>query len=529
MTSSFYLLRLLAVSAIAPMCAQTDDLTAPPIDPSFLSYLDQQNSPFHSLLPDHVGYASSMFQDSGIGSKYSATQGLEGTCHWDPWLTPKHIDKTREEDFLQFFIDILGNPLPYIQILKELGSTAYRFSLEWSVIQPTHKEGYNLYALDLYRRFILLLKENHIEPFVTLHHFVHPLWFEEIGAFKFQANSSIYQQYALDMIKIFPEVAHWYTFNEIGAFTLECLLKDHPSQINSLDQAGQMLSNMLKAHCEIYQKAKVDRPEAQIGITHQWLKFHAINGNPLENLLCHLAEKVAHQVIYEFFKTGQFTFQAGVLSNVNFSIPPEEFKQNNGFLDHIGLQFYGPAHIILGGNGGLYFPGHRIYNLCSESLGLGFSFGGTCPPGKSVMSFGPTVDPKSLSANLQEAVELGHPIHISELGCDARTQTHGNPAFEINEEQQKQTFKEYVPILTPYKDHITALFIWTLHTSTGYDDEGRLKPAQLEWNRGAESALGICKISKNEDRQITGYELRPVGEWLQKHFQKKRDKKIPPL
>ncbi|HAB98527.1 MAG TPA: hypothetical protein DCE71_01735 [Parachlamydiales bacterium] len=488
----------------------------------FLSDPKQENLSLHSILPDHVGYASSMFQDSGIGSRYSATQGLEGVCHWDPWLTSKHIDGTREEDFPQFFIDILGNPDAYINILKEQGSTAYRFSLEWSVIQPTFKGPYNKSAIDLYRRFIRLLQKNSIEPYITLHHFVNPLWFEERGAFKHEENGAIYKQYALDMIELFPEVNHWYTFNEIGAFTLECLLKDHPSQINSLDQAARMICNMLKTHCDIYQEAKENLQNTQIGITHQWLKFYAINGNPLENFVCDLANKVAHRAIYEFFKTGNFNFQAGFLSNVNFSISPELFAQNNGFLDHIGLQFYGPAHIILGSNGGVNFPGHRIYNISCETLGLGFSFGGTCPPGKSVMSFGPTVDPESLIANLQEAVELGHPIHISEIGCDARTQTHGNPSFEIDEEGQKQIFKQYVPVLAPFKDYITAFFVWTLHTSTGYDENGMLRPAQLEWNRGAESALGVCKISKNEDRQVTGYELRSVGEWLQKHFQTKR-------
>ncbi len=485
--------------------------------------LKQEGLSFHSILPDHVGYASSMFQDSGIGSRYSATQGLEGTCHWDPWLTSKHIDGTHEKDFPQFFIDILRDPEAYVNILKKQGSTAYRFSLEWSVIQPAFKGTYSEEAIALYRRFIHLLLANHIEPYITLHHFVHPLWFEERGAFKYEENGPVYKEYALDMIQLFPEVSHWYTFNEIGAFTLECLLKDHPSQINSLDQAARMIGNMLKTHCDIYVEAKTFSPETQIGITHQWLKFHAINGNPLENFVCDLANKVAHRAIYEFFKTGNFTFQAGFLSNIHFSIAPEQFTQHNGFLDHIGLQFYGPAYIILGGNGGVDFPGHRIYNMGCKSLGMGLSFGGTCPPGKSVMSFGPTVDPESLSENLQEAIELGHPVHISEIGCDARTQPHGKPSFEIDEEKQKQVFKQYVPILAPFKDHITALFVWTLHASTGYNEDGMLKPAQLEWNRGAESALGVCKISKNQDRQVIGYELRSVGEWLQKHFQTKRD------
>lgn len=477
-----------------------------------------------SVLPEKVGYAFQLFQDGGVGTRFSATKGLEGQCQWDDYLTPKHIDNTREGDFERFFVDILGTPAPWADILDGLGSNACRFSLEWSIIQPKPGGEYNRKALDLYHQFIKELLDRGIEPDVTLHHFTHPTWFEEMGAFKHEENGTLFKQYALDMMEEFPEIKTWYTINEPGALTLECLLKDHPSSINTIDQAGRMIRNLLITHCQIYSEAKQRKITADIGITHQWLKFYGINQNPLENAVCSVAAKITHWAIYNFFKTGQFSFEVPLQSNLHFSIDPEIFQNNNGFLDHIGVQFYGPAHIILGSNGGKKFPGHRVHNIIlNEKLGLGLSFGGTCPPGKRVMSFGPTIDPSALTEVLQEASELPcglkNKIRISELGVDRRTQGHGDEGFIVNDKLQKEIFKEYGAVLEPFKDKLEALFIWTLQTSPGYDGEGRLIPSQIEWQRGAESGLGVCVVDKDEERKPTGkHDLHLAGKLLQNAF-----------
>ena len=95
-----------------------------------------------------------------------------------------------EADFGEFFIDILGNPDPFIAMLQQSGSTGYRFSLEWAVIEPNQGE-IDPKAIELYRTFITKLKEAGIEPYVTLHHFVHPQWLEDRGAFYTPENINL--------------------------------------------------------------------------------------------------------------------------------------------------------------------------------------------------------------------------------------------------------------------------------------------------------------------------------------------------
>jgi len=60
-----------------------------------------------------------------------------------------------------------------LSLLKDLGVNAYRFSLEWSRIQP--KENvWDSSVIDHYQEIIGILKSYHVEPMLTLHHFTHP-------------------------------------------------------------------------------------------------------------------------------------------------------------------------------------------------------------------------------------------------------------------------------------------------------------------------------------------------------------------
>jgi beta-glucosidase len=62
-----------------------------------------------------------------------------------------------------------------IRLLADLGFNAYRFSLEWSRIEPEDGE-FSLVALDHYRRMCALCHERGVEPIVTFHHFTTPRW-----------------------------------------------------------------------------------------------------------------------------------------------------------------------------------------------------------------------------------------------------------------------------------------------------------------------------------------------------------------
>ena len=72
-----------------------------------------------------------------------------------------------------------------ITLLADLGFTLYRFSLEWSRIEPEEGE-FSLAQLDHYRRMLATCHEHGITPMVTFHHFTSPRWLAASGGWEAQ-------------------------------------------------------------------------------------------------------------------------------------------------------------------------------------------------------------------------------------------------------------------------------------------------------------------------------------------------------
>lgn len=454
-----------------------------------------------SVLPADFGFADSLFQSSGLGTFASATP-LEGKSNWDKYLSPKNIEG--KQDYPDYFIDILGNPKPFIDALKEMHVSAHRFSLEWAVIEP--KPGQiDMEAVGLYRNFINALKKEGIEPYVTLHHFVLPEWFSDFDSLE---KSDRFVSHALQMMELFPEVANWMTFNEptVYAFSTRIRGAFPPGATGDFQGAAEVIRNILIAHCNIYKAAKEKWGDRiQVGLTHQWLKFVPFEGNPMERAFCYLISKVNHYCVYHFLKTGKFDFEIPAYANVHLQIPEEEFEANNRFLDFIGVQFYSYPRIKMGFNGGEDYPGYKTKNI---NLGwTGLTFGATCPKGGKTLHFGPSFYPESLEDCLTEAAALKKPIAITEIGCDAKVQKWGDREFRTDDETQKEFFVKIMPILHRFKDQMKAFFVWTLYRG------------QLEWDRGDETSLGVAKFKKDASRRITEVELLPAAKFLQGLFQ----------
>src|SRR3989339_700581 len=96
-----------------------------------------------------------------------------------------------------------------IACLKELNVNAYRFSIEWSRIEP-EQGSFDYEALKNYQNFILKLKANNIEPFVTLWHWPIPIWVRDLGGWQSKKILPFFDRY----VKIVAEFLD--TNNQIG-------------------------------------------------------------------------------------------------------------------------------------------------------------------------------------------------------------------------------------------------------------------------------------------------------------------------
>lgn len=73
------------------------------------------------------------------------------------------------------------------------GVNTYRFSIAWSRVLPTgHIDNINEKGLEYYRDLIQKLRENNIEPLVTMHHWDNPRAIEDEGGFLNDVSWSIF-------------------------------------------------------------------------------------------------------------------------------------------------------------------------------------------------------------------------------------------------------------------------------------------------------------------------------------------------
>lgn len=166
-----------------------------------------------------------------------------------------------------------------IERAHSLGSNCFRLSLEWSRLQPGGPGTvFDRAAVDRYHAILDSLEKRGMEPFVTLHHFVHPLWFENLGGFEKSGNIRMFVEYSVAAFKEFGQrVKFWATFNEPGVTSFAGFIYGSfpPGHIGRIKGHGRHLLHMLRAHTDAYAalKAMPGGTAASIGLVHNWFWF----------------------------------------------------------------------------------------------------------------------------------------------------------------------------------------------------------------------------------------------------------------
>lgn len=159
-------------------------------------------------------------------------------------------------------------------ILSELHLNAYRFSLEWSRIEP--EEGiFDGLALDHYRDVITALRERGIEPFVTLWHWTLPLWLAEKGGTAAGGFPTYFERYAKMVAETLGnDVRYWITLNEPDVHTsFSYILGAWTPEKKNIFLAIRAYHKLIRAHNLASVAIKDAVPGAQVGISKHQVYF----------------------------------------------------------------------------------------------------------------------------------------------------------------------------------------------------------------------------------------------------------------
>ncbi|HJV60096.1 MAG TPA: GH1 family beta-glucosidase [Albitalea sp.] len=155
-----------------------------------------------------------------------------------------------------------------LDLMRELGLPAYRFSVSWPRVQPQGAGAWNPKGLDFYERLVDGLLERGIAPYLTLHHWDLPQALQERGGWAEREVALRFVDYARTLAARFGDrVASIATHNEPWVIaTLGHEQGIFAPGVKSRRTAAQVSHHLLLSHGLAVQAIRADGVKAPLGI-----------------------------------------------------------------------------------------------------------------------------------------------------------------------------------------------------------------------------------------------------------------------
>ena len=285
-----------------------------------------------------------------------------------------------------------------LDLAKALGHNAYRFSLEWSRIEPTPGE-YSKEALDHYAKVIQACRQRNLEPVVTLHHFTLPQWLADKGGWVLSNSVKAFARYVEVVAqRLSQDIRWWVTLNEPTVLIYQGYLIGlwPPGRKGDFIRANLAMRNLAKAHRLAYGiihrvVARLKGPLPKVGFSHHMICYAPCDPSSRQDRWA---------------------------TRVRDHLANERFLQScRGAIDFVGLNYY-TRDFVHGAGWGL--P-PRFYPEMSRRL-AGLPLMGRICSLEHHQDVGPRnplgweIYPEGLRRTLLKLKELGLPILITENG-----------------------------------------------------------------------------------------------------------------
>jgi beta-glucosidase len=380
------------------------------------------------------GAATSSFQVEGApGADWAAWDPLAGAR---PGMTG-HYARFRED----------------IGLLRDLGLNAYRFSVEWSRIQP-EADRWDDAVLAHYGELAEAVRAAGAEPLVTLHHFSSPAWLHSAAPWTEAEAAGRFAAFAGRVAEALPAVRYWITFNEpmvllLGGFLDGCM----PPGLRSVGAFLSALRTLLAAHAAAAAAVRLSNPGALVGVAHNMAVFAPDRPwHPLDRLLARVARQGYNRALLEAMTAGSTRLTLPFARPVTVAGPARDT------LDFIGVNYYQRLHVrhrLGAGQLGCVEVRHR------DRCGLGLTDMGweEYPPGLAVV--------------LREAAAFGLPLLVTENGIATE-----------DDERKSDFIRRHVAVLESCRRagiDVRGYFYWSL-TDT------------YEWLHGFGRRFGLYRV-----------------------------------
>ena len=380
----------------------------------------------------------------GAGSSSFQAEGM-----WEQAGQGKSVitlDQPNNLDAFKKGSDFYHHYLEDIALMKKAGLTSFRFSISWPRVLPEGTGKVNKAGLDFYRKIIKALKQNQIEPIVTIYHFDYPMaLIDKYGGWTDRQSIDDYVAYCKLLFQEFGmDVKYWTTINEqdhVVKIPTRLGFKDHDFS-KHMGACYQANHNMSVASALAIKLCHEMLPDAKIGPALSYQPYYPATNNTLDLKAAKTADLLTQKYILDLQCKGVYSkeFQTYLKNKgIKLDILASDLKiLHNNPPDYLGVNYYSssivsylPAGKKLGQIEGQPVPKkeYGLYEIKND-------------PNLPTTKWGWTIDPQGLRAALVQLFQGYHlPMIVTENGFGDEDHVHNK---QINDDERISYLKAHL-------------------------------------------------------------------------------------
>lgn len=344
-----------------------------------------------------------------------------------------------------------------LELAASLGLNSYRFSIEWSRVEPVKGE-WDESALERYEEIVSECERLGLVPMLTLLHFTLPVWLADEGGFCSPDSAALFLRYVKKVVdRLGPRIPLWCTVNEpvvlaVGAY----LGKFMPPGEYAPKKVTEVLANLLKAHVLAYdcihrnikiRAGAFKEVPLAVGIAHNMLFFlPERRWHPGDRILAHVFDRFYNWAFLDavFGKKQKF----GVLGLLPV---PDTVHEAIGrvTVDFVGVNYYTKACV--------QWRPHAPAADAPSELPIGVVF---ARRGEKVSDLGWSIFPQGFRKILRRVSEYGKPIYITENGIADREDRYRSEYITLHLKELETARKKGIDIRGYYHWSLMDNFEW---------------------------------------------------------------------
>lgn len=290
------------------------------------------------------GAATAAYQIEG-----AINEDDRGPSIWDTFA--RTSGRIRNGDTGEEAIDHYHRYESDVDIMREIGLDAYRFSVAWPRIQPDGRGPANQRGLDFYRRLVDELLSKDIEPWLTLYHWDLPQTLEDAGGWPERDTAYRFAEYASIVHEALGDrVRNWITLNEpwCSAF-LGYASGDHAPGRTEPAAAVRAAHHLLLGHGLAVDALR----DTNVGITVNLYAVSPATTDPSDVDAARHVDGLQNRLFLDPVLTGQYPddVQRDLVNVVNFDefVRDRDLETISAPLNFLGVNYYS-RHVVASGS-----------------------------------------------------------------------------------------------------------------------------------------------------------------------------------